>query len=123
MIGGWAATIEVSVSPEYVRMVGEAAAQVYVSERHIGDWFVRGPRGGRYIADAAQVTIWQLDKDGFFHQDRWRYLGHRKHLRYVRPGSRDAGRFDGSGSELGSESPDSASPTHETTNTAGIGSG
>ena len=96
MIGGWAATIEVGVSREFVTMVGEEEAQRYVSERNSGDWFIRGPRGGRWIADAAQETRWVLDKDAFFHQDRWRFLGHRKSIRYVRPGTADARRWDAS---------------------------
>ena len=93
MIGGWAATLQVGVSPEFVKTMGEEEAERYVSGAHRDDWFIRGPRGGRYIADAAQVTVWVLDRSNFFGPD-WRYLGHRKSLRYVRPGSRDAARFD-----------------------------
>lgn len=94
MIGGWAATQVVPVSIEFVQTMGEETAQEYVSNRLRGDWFIRGPRGGRYIADAAQVTVWTLDKEAFFERAQWRYLGHRKSIRYVRPRTRDAARFD-----------------------------
>jgi hypothetical protein len=97
MIGGWKATRVVGVSIEFVRTIGEEVAQRYVSEGSAGDWFIRGPRGGRYIADAGQVTVWRLDKEAFFDFAQWRFLGHRKELRYVRPGSRDAARFDALG--------------------------
>lgn len=94
MIGGWKATMEVPVSIEFVRTMGEATAEEFVSGRNAGDWFIRGPRGGRYIADARQDTVWRLDKEAFFHPGQWRYLGHRKELRYVRPRTRDAIRWD-----------------------------
>jgi hypothetical protein len=94
MIGGWLATLEVPVSIEFVRTMGENVAQDYISGRNSDDWFIRGPRGGRYIADASQPTEWRLDKEVFFSPGQWRYLGHRKHMRYVRPGTRDARRWD-----------------------------
>jgi hypothetical protein len=94
MIGGWKATQVVSVSIGFVQTLGEEKVQEYISRRYEGDWLIQGPRGGRYIADAAQVTVWILDKAEFFVQGEWRYLGHRKDVRYVRPSSRDAARFD-----------------------------
>lgn len=94
MIGGWKATMEVDISIEFVQTVGEDEAERFVNEQHAGDWLIRGPRGGRYIASGEQTTVWRLDKEQFFHRARWRFLGHRKLLRYVRPGSRAAARFE-----------------------------
>lgn len=94
MIGGWKATRVVAITTALVRQLGEDRALEYAKSLHSGDWLVMGPRGGHYIADAGQETVWRLDRSHFFEgPGQWRFLGHRKSVRYVKPSNGIIGRL------------------------------
>jgi hypothetical protein len=87
------ATVEAVVSFGVIEQIGKDAALDWVRERNRGDWPVRGPRGGRYLAPAGQPTRWDVDEYQFWVQGAVRYIGTRRQLRYVRPNSPAANLF------------------------------